>query len=267
MTNWFLIIKAFFVRDASLALSYPLDFVLKMISMVMSVFALFFISEFVKIPEINDDYGNYMAFAIVGLFVAAVTQTGFGVFSSAIRGEQTMGTLESVMMTPTRLSQILVGSASWSYMWAVIPALFMLLIGWAFFDVTLQGNLLVVLFLLILTALNFCAVGVLSASFIMVFKRGDPMGFFVGSLSMLLGGVFYPVSRLPEWMQVLANFLPITHGLIAVREILLKGASVTSVLPQIGILIIFTVLSVPLSLVVFKKAVRHAQREGTLLHY
>jgi ABC-2 type transport system permease protein len=89
----------------------------------------------------------------------------------------------------------------------------------------------------------------------------------IGSLSTLLGGVFYPVSALPEWLQGIARFLPITYGLEAMREVLLKGATLRTVLPDLVTLIFFASILIPVSLFCFKKAVARAKREGSLLQY
>ena len=60
---------------------------------------------------------------------------------------------------------------------------------------------------------------------VLAFKRADPSSWLVQGLSYLLGGVYYPVAVLPEWGQTLANILPITHALEAMRKLLLLGVS------------------------------------------
>jgi ABC-2 type transport system permease protein len=61
-----------------------------------------------------------------------------------------------------------------------------------------------------LTVLAFSGIGILSASFTMVFKRVDPVNFLFGSASTLLGGVFYPITILPGWLQLISYLVPLT---------------------------------------------------------
>ncbi len=132
-------------------------------------------------------------------------------------------------------------------------------------DFKLQGNL--VLVMLILTTVVFSSLGVISASFIMVFKQGDPLGFLVGAVSGLFGGMVFPVESLPVALRWISYLLPITHGLDALREILLKGGTLHDVWFDMVVLMGFPVVFVPLSLYCFSQAVRFARREGSLLKY
>ncbi len=261
------IIWAFLVRDATMALSYRLEFGLRVASILFLVSALYFLSQLIGHHPALDPYGGYLPFAAIGLAVVSYFQTGFNSFAHAIRTEQLMGTLEAVLMTPTRISMIVVGSSAWSFLWATLTAVIYIAAASLLYDIELQGNPLLALVLLVLTTLVFASLGVISASFIVVFKRGNPIGFLVGAISMWLGGVFYPVSALPPWLQKVSYLLPITYGLDGLREILLRGASFSAVWSELLVLSGFAAVSVPLSLYCFKRAVRRAQREGSLLQY
>jgi ABC-2 type transport system permease protein len=129
------------------------------------------------------------------------------------------------------------------------------------------GNWAGALLVLMLTTITFSSLGVISAAFTMVFKRGDPVHLFVGGISFLLGGVIFPVSEMPGWLQAVARLLPITHGLDGMRALLLQGRPLGAVGTQLLILTLFVALSLPLSLLCFQKAVNIARRDGTLLHY
>ncbi|MBW2647484.1 MAG: ABC transporter permease [Deltaproteobacteria bacterium] len=130
-----------------------------------------------------------------------------------------------------------------------------------------MSNYLLASLVLFLTIIVFCAIGVLSASFIMVFKRGDPIYWIFGSASAIIGGIYFPISVLPPFLQKCAALLPITHALEAMRLLLLKGYSLKAILPQIKMLILFVVIIVPLSVLAFKYAVKRAKKEGSLVQY
>src|SRR5437764_1172493 len=71
----------------------------------------------------------------------------------------------------------------------------------------------------------FSSVGIMSASFTLIFRRGDPVLWLFGSASWLLGGVLFPTSQLPRVLRSIATLLPITHAANAMRAALLTSAS------------------------------------------
>lgn len=258
---------AFLARDASIAMSYRLDFVLKAIGIVFAVLALYFISTFVGNRPEFAEYGGYLPFALAGIAVLSFFQTGFTTFSSAIRSEQVTGTLESILMTPARISSIIIASSAWSFISAVINIILCFFFACYVFKIPINGNIPVALLLLGLATLVSISLGIISASFVMVFKRGDPLSFSIGALSSLFGGIFFPVEKLPSWLAKAAYLLPITHASSGVREVLFKHATFAQVLPQTLVLAGFSIVCVPLSFYLFQKALRCARREGTLLQY
>ena len=101
----------------------------------------------------------------------------------------------------------------------------------------------------------------------MVFKRGDPIYWIFGTASAIIGGIYFPISVLPSFLQKCAALLPITHALEAMRLLLLRGYGLEAVWPQIKILILFTLILTPLSMLSFKYAVKVAKKEGSLTQY
>ncbi|MCL5271212.1 MAG: ABC transporter permease [bacterium] len=258
---------AFIVRDAIMSTSYRLAFAMQLVSLFLSVISVYFMSKLIGANASVDRYGGYLPFTVVGFAVTAYFTTGFSSFASSIRGEQVMGTLEALLMTPARLPYVILASSIWSFIWTTLSAVVMVAAAWILFGVRLHGHYAMAFVLLVLTTVTFSCLGILSASFIMVFKRGDPLKFFAGSLSFLLGGVVFPVDLLPGWLQKVSMLMPITHGLAGIRELVLADRPALSVLPQVGILLVFIVIGLPLSLWVFRKAVNVARREGSLVHY
>jgi ABC-2 type transport system permease protein len=88
-----------------------------------------------------------------------------------------------------------------------------------------------------------------------------------GALSWLLGGVYYPVDILPRFLRDAAQLLPITHALVGMRAALLEHASFAALMPQIGILGLFGLVGLPLSLLAFYWGIRWAKITGTLSHF
>lgn len=262
---------AFIRRDFQVESSYRLSFLFTVGGVVVRALIFYFLSAFIEAaagPLLGDYGGDYFSFVIIGIALGGYFSTGLTSFASALRQAQMTGTLEAMVMTPTPVSWLIVGSAAWSYVYTTFRVLVYLLVGALFLGLDLsQANFGAALLVLLLSIVSFASIGILAASVIMVVKRGDPITAVFGNVSNLIGGVFYPVAILPGWLQVFAYLLPITYSLRAMRGALLVGAGWQELAPDILALSLFCLVLGPAALLVFRFAVNRARLEGTLSHY
>jgi ABC-2 type transport system permease protein len=262
---------AFLRRDFKTELSYRFSFLLNLAGISFSVIMFYYIAKLfgkAASPYLADYGGDYFSFVIIGIAFSGYLSTSLHSFSGAIREGQMLGTLEAMMVTPTGIPAIILFSSLWSFVSTTIEVLLYLLVGVVIFGLDLgRANILSALIVMGLTILSFSPFGIVSASFIMAFKRGDPIAFFFGTGSALLGGVYYPIGILPEWMQNLSHLLPITYSLKAMRLALLKGYTIAELAPDLWALALFSAIMVPLSLLSFSYAARKAKEKGSLGQY
>ena len=262
---------AFFYRDFVNDTSYKLSFVMQMFGVFFSSITFFFLSEMFgeNVSSYLDPYGgNYFAFVIIGIAFYNYLQVSLQSFSTKIREAQLTGTMEALLLTQTSVYMIIFSSSIYSFFWTSFRVLLLLFFGVFVFGMDISNaNYLAAVVILFLTISSFIGIGIISGGFIMVFKRGNPLNWIINSLSLLLGGVYYPTSVLPEWLQKLAYVFPITHSLEGMRNSLLNGAGFMEVLPTILALTAFTIIVLPVSLWVFGLAVKKAERDGSLAHY
>ena len=263
-------ILAFLRRDFLEALTYRLTFVSSFVGIFFSSATFFFVSKLITpgAPSLEAFGGDFFAFAVVGIAFSSL----LGIFQeglpSVIRGAQVAGTLEALLVTRTSIPTVLLGSSLYSLLFQVFRTALHIGLAMAVFGLQLgRINIPGFLGVFALTALCFLSIGILSASFILVYKSGNPFGWIFGSVSGLLGGVVFPVSLLPDWIRWVSNLLPVTHALNGMRKSLLASAPFADVLPSIAALAVFNAVFLPLSLVAFRLAIRKAKRDGTLTHY
>src|SRR5215510_5845576 len=273
MILFFRRIWAFIARDWRLELSYRMQFSMRVLSILIVVTTLFFISKiFNGFADPNfSQWQNPLAAWLTGLAVLNYFMTGFSSLANAIRQEQVQGTLESVLMTPISVPTVIVASSAWDFVQATFFSSLYLLFGWLFFDVHYRGSFLLALMFLILTTVVLSCLGILSASFAMVFKRGDPFGVFLGTGSALFSGVFFPTQLINQYagskVANISRVLPPTYGLDGIRRVLIEGQGFAQVREPLISLLVFLAVLLPLSLWVFSRAVRRAKREGSLIQY
>jgi ABC-2 type transport system permease protein len=265
------IVWAFLKRDFQIEISYRFAFALQFMNVFFSIAIFYFLASFLgesTAPYLEPYGGDYFAFVLIGIAFAGYFGVGLSSFANNLREAQTTGTLEAMLTTPTGLSIIIISSSLWSYLMTTIRVALYLFIGAAFLDVNLgNGNYPLAVLVLILTILSFSSLGIIAASFIMVLKRGNPITWLFNSTSNLLGGIYYPISVLPNWLLVLSYLLPITYALRAMRLTLLQGETLSTIWLDILALLIFCFLLLPISLFSFSYAVRRSKIDGSLTQY
>jgi len=262
---------AFVKRDIVEETSYKLAFLMRVSGIFFAVFTFFFLSKLIgkgTVPHLEPYGGDYFSFVLIGIAFSGYHQVALSGFSRSIREAQMKGTLEAVLLTQTGIPAIVLCSSLYRFIWSSLTVVIYLLIGIIVFGVSVGGaNVVGAFVVLLLTITSFSGIGVISASFVMVFKKGDPLAFALSGASFLLGGVYYPVAVLPSWLQKISYFLPIRHSLEGMRLCLLRQAPLKVIAPNLIALVGFTIILLPLSLLCFRYAVRKAKIDGSLTHY
>lgn len=264
------LLLAFMQRDLVNEASYRFAFASSFISVFVRVLLFYYLSRFIgsaATPYLGGYEGDYFAFVVIGIALGSYFGIGLTGFARALREAQTTGTLEALLMTPAPVSLIIIGSALWSYAYTTLRVLAYLGLGVLLGLDLSRANVPAALLILLLAIVAFAAIGILAAAVIMVIKRGDPITGLFANAANLVGGVFYPIDLLPGWLQWLANLLPLPYALRALRLALLNGADWAALWPDIVALLLFCVLGLPLSLLVFGRAIAIARRDGSLTHY
>lgn len=265
------LLRAFLVRDFHIETSYRFSFLVGITGVLFNLLVFYFLSEFIDqaaSTSASETNGDYFPFLLIGVAFAGYFGVGLSSFSRALRLSQTTGTLEAMLMTPVSLPAIITGSAAWSYVYTTFRVFIYLLLGIAFFGVRFTGANYAAAFAgLVLSIVSFASIGIISASIIMVIKRGDSISAIVAGIANLVGGVYYPITILPPGLQILAKLLPITYALRVMRRALLAQASWNELAPDLLTLFVFCIVLLPVSLLMFQYAVKRARLEGTLAHY
>lgn len=260
-------LSAFLRRDFREALTYKFSFVSSFVGILLSSATFYFVAKLVPpgTPSLGPFGGDYFSFAVVGVAFSSLLGMFQEGLSAVVRSAQVSGTLEALLVTPASIPTVLFGSSLYSLLLQVFRTLLHLGVALAFFGMTLgRVNGLGVLSVGVLTVLCFLGIGILSASFILVYKTGNPFGWILGTVSGLLGGVVFPVALLPPWIRWVSSLLPVTYALDGMRKSLLASASFAEVLPDIAALAVFNIILLPASLLAFRLAVRKAKKDGTL---
>jgi ABC-2 type transport system permease protein len=260
-----------FRRDFAVARSYRAAFVVEMFQALLGSASFYFLSRFVESPTLVRSLPagtNYFSFALVGIAFFDYLSVALITFDGSLQEARQNGTLENLLVTQTSLPVILAGSSL--YPFVLMSLRTAIYIGWgaALFGFPLQGaNWLGALLVLGASVLAFSGLGILSASYLLIFKRGNPVNWAILGLSSVVGGMMYPISVLPVWLQHVARLIPVTYSLEGMRAAILGHASTRELLPSIAGLLLFAALLLPTSFAIFSWALRRTKITGTLTHF
>ncbi len=270
MTSLFRELWLFFRRDLYIAKSYRSPFIMEIVQALFGTAMFYYVARFVDSPELRQTLpqnGGYFAFSLVGFVFLDYLNAALDTFDRSLEEARDTGTLEHLLVTQTSLSAILAGSALYPFAATTLRIAVYIAWGALFFGFPLHSaNWLAVLLVLLVSLLAFAGLGILSASYLLLFKRGNPAKWLLLGISSIAGGMLFPISILPDWLQFLARLNPITYALDAMRASLLGSIRLRDVLHPVAILLLFAALLLPLSMFSFAVALRHTKSTGTLAH-
>lgn len=268
---------AFVWKDFLHEVSYKSAFVLQLGGVVFSVGIWFFFSGFLQ-ANLRESMelltgGSLFAFILFGIAPYHYQQVSLRAFGSRFREGQVTGTLEAMLVCPTRTAFVIFGSALYDFISTSFSVVLYIAVGIGFSLLTASpialhpAGLPAAVLIFILMVMASVGVGIMAAAFVMYFKRGEVLVTLISSASALLGGVFFPVGALPQSAQHFSRLLPISYTTDGVRRALLTGEGIGELMPHIQVLLLFAAVLLPLGLFVFRVALRAARRDGTLVQY
>jgi ABC-2 type transport system permease protein len=220
--------------------------------------------EDVSGTKVDTEY--LMTFLMVGALVWSYLSVLFDVLSETVSWERWEGTIEYTFMSPASRVTHLLGMGLYAVAYGIAQIAIMLGIVSLFFELDLsEANYWGALVVLAVCSVSLVGFGIVAAVLPLISpEKGQQVSYIVSSLLLLVSGVYYPVSVLPEWMQAIATVSPVTYALDGIRQALLEGAGVAELWRYIWPLIVMGAVFVPLGLWVFHLGERFAKRTGKL---
>ncbi len=264
-------IYALIKKDFLIEASYKTAFFFNVFSVVATLLTYFFIDKLFghRIAPHLEKFGvSYFSYVLLSMAFFSYIGVGLGSFSARIRSEQMQGTLESLLLTPTKIGVLLMSMALWNLIFATLDVIIYIGMGIFLFKIDFSNvNILATMVILILTIISFSSLGIISASFVLIFKRGNPVGWIINTLEGLLGGVYFPITVMPSSFQLIAKCFPITYAIRAMEFAVYRGYNIFQIKNELLFLIFFSLILIPLSLYSFKYALRKTRLKGGLLQY
>ena len=233
---------------------------------VANTLTIVFIAKGIEAGGGKIDVNEVTTILLVGAVVWAYLGIIFEILTETVAWERWEGTIEYTFMAPLSRPIHLFGMGLFAIVYGVIRAILLFAVVALFFHLELaNANFAAALIVLVVASISFIGIGMMTAVLPLISpEKGTQLGFVAQGILLVVSGVYYPVSVLPEWMQWLAKISPATYALDGIRDAIINGAGISAMWPNIWPLILIGIVSVPLGLEVFRRGERYAKRHGKL---
>ena len=181
---------------------------------------------------------------LVGGVIWAFLGIIFEIVTETVAWERWEGTIEYTFMAPLSRPVHLIGMGVYAVLYGMLRAAAIFVAVVAFIGIDLpNANYPPAIALLAIASVSFIGVG-------------------MQGLMLVVSGVYYPVSVLPEWMQWIAKISPATYALRGIRDSILNGAGLKW--DDVWPLLVIGAFSIPIGLLIFRSGERYAKQNGKL---
>jgi len=200
----------------------------------------------------NPNYFEFVAPGIMAMIVMTAVLTGL---AASISREKEQGTLDGILISPINRLAIILGKALSQAVRGLVQGVIVMLLAFLLFGVTIHGNILLIILLLLLGIFSFIGLGILVSSIAAEQETATQLLFMFQFPMLFLSGVFFPIALMPNIMQKIAHVIPLTYAITAIRKVMVLGGGIAAVKSEIIILIIFGVVTLAISVPVFKRVI------------
>lgn len=252
------------------ARSYRLRMLLSFVTLLLAVVPVYFIGRALDptmAASISTEGSDYFGFLVLGVAVVPLVAAAAGTLPAAIASGIGTGTLETQLCTPIGLPALVAGLCGYSLAWGALRAALVVLLGVALGMHIAWSGLALGMVIVLLTVLAYLPVGLVAGALVLRFRTAAELPKLAVYASVFLGGVYYPTSVIPTWIRHLADVVPISFGLRALRRVLLQDASVSSVVGDVGALALSVAVTTVIGMYALRSALRHVRQAGTTGQY
>lgn len=204
------------------------------------------VSSFGAVPSIRVDtlglfnpnlnYKLYMIPALMGMLLTLIC--GFLPALNVV-SEKEVGTIEQINVTPIPKFVFILAKLLPYWIIGFIVLTLCFILSWLLYGVVPEGHFTVIYCTVFLFVLVMSGFGLVISNYSATMQQSMFVMFFFLLTLMLMSGLFTPIGSMPQWAQTIAYVNPLTHFMIAMRMIYLKGCGFAELLPLLGILSLF----------------------------
>lgn len=253
-------------RDLHVYMSYRSRLVSQILTAVFSLTLFYYVSRLVHVTGFRS-HNAYFGFVVVGISLIGVMYSCFSI-PELVRQELIAGTFDRLLLSPFGAIRSVIAMTLFPMMYSFVLSAITLTLGCTIFGLELHWSTVpLAVPVMLLALLAFLPFGILFAALTVVIKQGNVGTSWVIALLTIVGGLYFPVSLLPAWLQTIAKLQPFTAATDILRHLLVNsslGEAPTGALLKLAG---FAAVLLPVSILVLARSIQFGQQRGTIIEY
>ncbi|TNJ54948.1 ABC transporter permease [Paenibacillus hemerocallicola] len=195
---------------------------------------------------------KYIDFLIPGIIAMMIMSNNLNGVAGQIASWRERGILRRMQSTTLNSATFIAAQITARLVMNSLQVLIVVVVGSTFFGTQVNGAWWLLFLFVALGTLTFMSLGFIIASLAKTPESAGPIAGFVSYPMLFLGGVFFPIKEMPEFMQPIVKLLPISHLTAALRQVMNVGADLSALWPEVALLAGWMIAAFAVSSYLFK---------------
>jgi ABC-2 type transport system permease protein len=196
----------------------------------------------VTTAQINEQSLSRFDYTFAGLLGFAII--GLGIFGPVnyFPDLKKQGILRRLHTTPLKVWQYFLSTVGSQTVVGLVTTAIMLIVAVTVFDLKVVGSYLALAIFVVLSIITILGIGLAVGGWARNERQAAPLANIIVFPMMFLSGTFFPRFAMPEWLQNVSQFLPLTPVIDGIRLITTEGQTLLEVSEQIGLLTAWSII-------------------------
>lgn len=184
---------------------------------------------------------------------------GFAIISLGIFGPvnvfpelKKQGILRRLHTTPLRVWEYFTSNVISQALIGMLAVGIMFIVSLTVFDLQVKGSYIAFIAFTLFSIFTIYGIGLAIGGWAKNERQAAPLANLVTFPMIFLSGAFFPRFLMPEWLQTVSNYIPLTSVIDGIRLIVTEGKTLIEIAPQIGILSIWAIVVYVLAFKIFR---------------
>lgn len=191
-------------------------------------------------------------YTFAGLIGFTILSMGVFGLANSMPNEKARGTYRRLRASSLSKSQLIIATGLYNVIIGTCSVALMFVIGMLMFGFTMHGDWLATIVVILLSLVMMSGFGLAIGSWAQNDKQAAPLSNLVSFPMMFLSGVFFPRFLMPEWLQGVTTYVPLTPIVDSLRQIMTEGKTLVDVAPLIGLIVVWMIIVYTLAIRVFR---------------
>ena len=206
-----------------------------------------------QIPLISGSTSSFEFLAPGFMALTVITGALQGVANSISR-EKEQGTMDGLLVSPVPHASIVLGKVTAQTVRGLIQGFLILILSILLFGVRIYGSPIVMFIVMVIGTVSFVGVGIIMTALAPDQETAQMMTMLLQFPMMFVSGILFPVDQMPVWLQLIGKAMPLYYAADALRKVMILNANLMLVMPDVVILILYSLCTLTIAVPLFNKA-------------